>query len=332
MSRPPVTLQISLAPSDYAHARYLLAHQVATWRGQVDEILLSIDLHRSGGRFSARWAEGRDLIRPLAEAVPGARVVAVDYAEPIRRAVAAQFFLPGTGALPAKDYRGGPFYSYFFALQAARHDHVLHLDSDMFFGGRSGSWLDEALEVFRTRGEVLFTAPLPGPPAPGGLRQLDGRRVGSGSPAYDFAAMSTRLFLVDRRRFEADFGRLSLRPPRLRARLQAWLDGNPAADLPEHLMTTNLRRRGFCRHEFLGQPPGMWSLHPPYRCAEFYRRLPELIDRVERGDLPTGQYGDHDLNDSFIDWTEARAAMHQNRWWRRLAARWQTQLAAAVKP
>ena len=47
---------------------------------------------------------------------------------------------------------------------------------------------------------------------------------------------------------------------------------------------------------------------------EFYRRLPELIEAVERGDVPNGQRGHYDLNDSMIDWTQARAA---NRWHRR---------------
>jgi hypothetical protein len=57
----------------------------------------------------------------------------------------------------------------------------------------------------------------------------------------------------------------------------------------------------------------MWSLHPPFRSEEFYRRLPELIEAVESGRVPDGQRGHYDLNDSMIDWTEARADNH----WRR---------------
>ena len=73
MNRPPATLQISLAPSDYRHARVLLEHQVRAWRGQVSEVLLTVDFHRSAGRFSERWAEGQDLIMPFAQSIAGAR-------------------------------------------------------------------------------------------------------------------------------------------------------------------------------------------------------------------------------------------------------------------
>ena len=60
--------------------------------------------------------------------------------------------------------------------------------------------------------------------------------------------------------------------------------------------------------------PGFWSLHPPYRSETFYARLPQLIHAVETGDVPEGQRGHYDLNDSMIDWTSAREA---NRWHRR---------------
>jgi hypothetical protein len=132
MRRPPATLQISLAPSDYRHASVLLPHQVRAWREQVDEVLLTVDFHRSTGRFSARWAEGEKLILPLAQSIPGARVVTVDYGPAARVRVSAEFF--GGGPVPAKDFRGGPYYGYFFGLNAATHDLVLHADSDLLFG------------------------------------------------------------------------------------------------------------------------------------------------------------------------------------------------------
>jgi hypothetical protein len=62
----------------------------------------------------------------------------------------------------------------------------------------------------------------------------------------------------------------------------------------------------------------MWHLHPPYRCQDFYAKLPSLIERVERGDVPEAQRGDHDINDSLVDWTEARQRLRENRWWKRL--------------
>jgi hypothetical protein len=71
------------------------------------------------------------------------------------------------------------------------------------------------------------------------------------------------------------------------------------------------------RVDFLGEPPGMWSIHPPYRSPEFYQALPGLIERIEAGDIPDAQRGDHDVNDSMVDWSSARAAQH--RWWKPIA-------------
>jgi hypothetical protein len=64
--------------------------------------------------------------------------------------------------------------------------------------------------------------------------------------------MSTRLFLVDRRHFRATIGALRpRRPPALRNTIEALVEGNPAADLPEHLITGAMRQCGLTRREFL---------------------------------------------------------------------------------
>ena len=317
---PPVTLQISLAPSDHRLARHILPHQIRTWRGQVAEILLTIDLHRSAGRFADDWAEGRDAILALARAVEGARIVEVDYGAPAAAAVAKEFF--GGRSVPAKDHRGGPYYSYFFGLHAARHRHVFHCDADMMFGGGSSTWLAEACALLKNEPDVFVTAPLPGPPAPDGrLTELPGERLTGPGPAYAFHEMSSRAFLFDRDRFQFRIGALRPALAPLRGLVLALLEGNAPRELPERLLTRAMARHGLRRVDFLGEAPGMWTLHPPYRCADFYERLPELIKRVETGDMPAEQLGFHDVGDRLVDWSEARARLAQRRWWRRLAAR-----------
>lgn len=318
MTPAPVTLQITLAPSDWRHAQHLLSHQVRTWRDQVAEILLTVDFHRSRGRFSARWAEGEHQILPLAESIAGARVITVDYSPAAQNQVSAEFF--GGHPVPTKDFRGGPYYSYFFGLAAARHDHVLHADSDMFFGGGSRVWLAEAVAHMAAHSDVLLAAPLSGPPrVDGRLLTLDARPEAGEAHAFRLDVMSTRLFLLSRARFRSTLGALRPRRPRaLKNSLIALLDGNPPEDLPEHLFTDAMRARGLVRREFLGQAPGMWSLHPPYRGTDFYVKLPSLIARIESGDVPDAQRGDHDINASLVDWSEGEAAMRRNRLWRRV--------------
>ncbi len=317
---PPVTLQISLAPSDHRLAQHILPHQIRTWRGQVAEILLTIDLHRSAGRFADDWAEGRDKILSLAHSIEGARIAEVDYAARTAAAVAKEFF--GGQSVPAKDHRGGPYYSYFYGLHAASHRHVLHCDADMMFGGGSSTWLAEACALLEKEPNVFVTAPLPGAPAPDGrLTELRGERLAGPGLAYAFPEMSSRAFLLDRERFQTRISALrpSLAP--LRGLLLALLEGNAPRELPERLLTAAMAQHSLRRVDFLGTAPGMWTLHPPYRCADFYQKLPDLVRRVEAGDLPIAQLGFHDVGDSLVDWTEARQRMSERRWWQRLLKR-----------
>src|SRR5215813_13420723 len=139
----PVTLQINLAPRDFRFARYLLPHQVRQWGGQVAEILLVIESRRSRGHLGQDWEEVMKAILGLANSIPNARVISVDYSPQARQAVSKEFF-GSRHRLPAKDCVGGPFYAYFYGLNRAAHNLVLHSDSDMFYGGGSQTWMAEA--------------------------------------------------------------------------------------------------------------------------------------------------------------------------------------------
>ena len=120
---------------------------------------------------------------------------------------------------------------------------------------------------------------------------------------------------MDRARFHQRIPVVPLLPAPNALRVwQARLDGNPPYALPEEIISQVMSERGLLRLDFLGEAPGMWSLHPPYRTAEFYERLPEFIARIEAGDVPEGQRGAHDMNESMIDWSSAQAPR-----WRRVA-------------
>jgi hypothetical protein len=96
--------------------------------------------------------------------------------------------------------------------------------------------------------------------------------------------------------------------------LKARLLGNPPdAREAEVLLSHTMQRLNLYRIDLLGSAPGLWSLHPPYRSEEFYQRLPELVAAVETGNVPDGQRGHYDLNDSMVDWSQARAANHWHR-------------------
>jgi len=326
-----VTLQINLAPSDWLHAKYILPHQLRQWTKQVDEVLLTLDLHRSKGRFAEGWEERRPkmqrLIQECCVQYPNVRLQEVDYSPKVVAQVSAMFF--GGRSIPPKDFRGGPFYAYFFGLYAAKHNCVFHLDSDMMFGGGSSTWIAEAIGLLKERPDLLFCAPLPGPPtADGQLRSQVAQSESHPSLglAFRFSSLSTRIFLLDRDRFTAKIQQLPLTYTSVRGIIKALIEGNYPYALPEEIFTQAMLKHSLLRVDFLGKSPGMWSIHPPYRSENFYQQLPEIIHKIETGNIPEAQRGDCDINESLVDWTSAKTALKQNRWWKRLKKNWQQKL------
>ncbi|WP_432491949.1 hypothetical protein [Kineococcus gypseus] len=330
----PVTFEITVSPTDWRHAVHVLPHQLRQWAGQVDDVQFTLNLQQRAGRYGTAADEGlrtlRALLDELCERHPNAHVVEVDTSDAARAAVSERFL--GGRPVPLKNHDGGPYYSYLFGWHAARNDLVLHTDSDMLFGGGSQAWVGEALEVLRTRDDVLCTAPLPGPPTADGVlpervraqhARMGGepRREPLDSLAYRLHGCSTRLWLFDRATLSRRLGGMPVEAPRLRSALRARVEGNPPVELPEKSMSRRMNELGLYRVDLLGSGAGMWSVHPTMRSEEFYAALPELVARVESGDVPDAQRGDYDLNDSMVDWTSAREALRRQTWPRRLARR-----------
>ncbi|GAB2698926.1 polysaccharide biosynthesis glycosyltransferase UppG [Mucilaginibacter koreensis] len=312
------TLQINLAPVDYLHARVLLKHQLSALAGQVDEVLLIVDTQPAQGRFAEGWNTYKTQFDHFLSAEIAAefkvRIVPVDYSKTAKEAVAQLFF--GTTYIPDNDFRGGPFYVYFFGLWQAKNNIVFHLDSDIFLGGQSQNWINEAVNFFEQDDRCLIVSPLPGPPHPD--KVLKGQSIIRHIAPYTYQldGMSTRLFMIDKFKFEKR--KLSLHQPSLRNQLKAVIEGNANADLPEHIIASYMRAHGLKRIDFLGSGDGMWSLHPPYRTQTFYRQLPNLIERIINNELPLSQRGFYDIVDEVCDWTEARQKLKHNRWWKRI--------------
>jgi hypothetical protein len=116
--------------------------------------------------------------------------------------------------------------------------------------------------------------------------------------------MSTRSFQMDLDRFRSAVGALR---PELTSPPRGSRTSPGAAPL-EIAFSAALTQHRLSRIDLLGSASGMWVLHPPFRTPEFLRELPEIITRVETGDVPDGQRGDYDLNDAMIDWSAARRA------------------------
>jgi hypothetical protein len=313
----PVSLQINLAPGDYRHAKYILPHQLKKLSGQVDEIILTIDTKPGKGRFAEGWDEYKGLLNAFLwddiQKDYNVKIVPVDYSAQVKSKVAQYFF--SADDMPLKDFRGGPFYAYFFGLYSAKNNLVFHLDSDMFLGGKSQTWIKEAVDFFKSDPDIFIVSPLPGPPHPGDIVR-DQHIVNKIAPyTWELNGMSTRIFFIDKRKFATN--KLAISKPGIRNQIKAVVQGNSNADLPEHLISTFITAHCLKRVDFLGSDGGLWSLHPPYRTDEFYRDLPALISRVNENDFPEKQMGFYDIIDEVCDWAPARERIKNNRWWKR---------------
>jgi hypothetical protein len=323
-------VQINMYPMDVRHAVHLLPHQVRVWGDVVERVVITVDTHQSrsgryrGSDFQKSLAALRAQIAKVRETYPRLEMHEVDYSPEARAAVARFFF--NCESIPVKAWDGGPFYSYFYGLFMTKARYIMHFDGDMMFGGGSKTWLKEAIALFEARPDILLLNPFPGPPRPDGQvfghqkeRDFTCVREADLPFAYRFNQASTRVFLIDMQRFKERVTALPLLRPGMLQRFKSkLLENPPEAREAEVILTHTLRRFGLCRVDFLGKAPGLWGLHPPYRSEAFYRQLPEIVRQIESGVMPAGQLGHYDLNDSVIDWTEARAATRLHRRYFRL--------------
>lgn len=308
------TLQVTLAPLDVRFARHTLGHLVRRWGAQVDEVLLVVDQKESPFRARTERADvaaAREELDAVIAALshPGLRVVEVDRSPAARRRTAERF---GVRRLPESDFRGRPYYTYLYGLAEAREPYVLHVDSDMMFGGGSPTWIAEAVAWFGRDETLVACNPLPGPPRPDGvLRGQEGYPYTEvADRAYRFSNLSTRVFLADMARMEGRLGGLAGKHiPTLRSVVGSALRGQVNWMPLEERISLAMRETGSGRLDLLGSAPGMWSVHPNDRSPAFYAGLEALIALLEEGAPPTEeQLGHYDLHDSMLALAAARAA------------------------
>ncbi|OWY63379.1 hypothetical protein B7486_53455, partial [cyanobacterium TDX16] len=314
-------LQVNLVAGDLAHARHLLPHQIATWQDQVEKVVLTVDVRPGTGRYAVPPG-AQDAFARLLDDVRDAAPLPVEVHEvddgPEARAEVSTRYLGGVPG-PIRDSHGAPFHGYLAGLASTEARYVLHVDSDMLFGGGSATWLAEAVAELERDDHLLLAGPLGGPPTSDGRPRVDVLAAAAVAQPFSaapsptstgirlrFTHATTRCFLVDTERLEHHVIPLHpTAPSRLSTR-------SPGVAPLEVCLSRLMHEQGLQRLDLLGAAPGMWSLHPPFRGAAFLEGLPALLAVVERGDVPEAQRGDHDLNDSMVDWSRPRRA--RRRW------------------
>lgn len=309
-SMNPVSLQINLAPVDYPHVQSILPHQLRTIAPQCDEVLLVIDSkkHPRSKRFSPEgWEENKRKIDAVCENLKGEfpeiKTLEVDYSEPARKLLSEYFYGDASIRMPEKDFRGGPFYSYYYGLYAPKNDIIFHLDADVLLSGGSHTWVAEGVKYLENDPSLFCVCPLQGPPLEGGAMPVVKKnaynpvgeypQAGHGRLYNDF---STRVFMVDRKKLKENCRR---EYPNLDHLLKALWRGLPPYRYPEGTFSDLMKERKWFRLDFLGQNGGLWSYHPGFGGRDYFKFIDKFIRLAESNQFPEAQRGSQNVTEAF---------------------------------
>ncbi len=301
---PTVSFTVNTCVTDVPFLEKTLRHVFRSLDFPFTERLIAYDPGNPMGKYdSRRRGDPGELLaifdRLLADRLID-RVDTIPWGEESQAAILKKYF--GRDDIALKDFSGAPIYQYLYALDQCTGDYVFHMDSDMLFHSTPGeSWIAQGIELMRREPRVAFTTCRGGPPqARNWLERWLGRPLGR-KPAQGWVKadnLSTRYFLMDRRRFnEALLPILQSRP------------GEPLEDSISHTM----RLRGLERWTTTGTES--WSIHPWKHDDNYIAHLDDLIWAVEQGVYPfvrTGYRWDMRTEDGHIrEWLDAiYAARH----------------------
>ena len=224
------------------------------------------------------------------------------------RSIAGQIYKKHFGIAdirPTHNYKGYPILGSIFAIDKVPGDYIVHFDSDMLLHQEPDfNWIELGMDLLNRRDEVMFVRPFTGFPIPN-------EHVFHQTQAYDydsegfykFTFFSSRAFLLKRSKFEQllpmsvlwmRFKRkwLSNLPPRVLTQVHNWT-GRGQLDSWEVIVSRKLKTVN-CVRATLAHPQA-WTLHPTQRSPEFIENLPNIIERIERGEAPQEQAGYYDL-------------------------------------
>ena len=323
MPNQPITLQINLAPVDYPMVTHTLPHQLEMLAQDCQEVLLTFDTKRvEGSRLSAQdWDRNLKLIDEFVEekikpAFPNLHIKLdkMIYDEQMRIEI-GEYFLGKKKAFPLKDFRGGPYYSYYFGLYRASNDFIIHLDADMMLGGSATGWFQEAIDALNKDESLFACAPLLGvPPLSDDIDNIQISHPKRYNPirkydkpfSYLYNDFSTRIFFFDRRKLK---GVSRIERPNLDHFFKAIIKGNPPYRFPEGTISSILKRKEWWVLSFTGTG-GLWALHPALT-AEFKQKLPYVLEAIKNEDYPDAQRGYPDVQQVFMDYIQLPEGVEQ---------------------
>jgi len=292
-------LSILVSRIDTRFMLQTIPHLVRACRFPFARRVLVVDTAPLGRRYARRPGIGtaeelRACCTQLVEAGIMDTVAPIDYSPQYRRRMYRKHF---AGPMRQTHSNGGyPILGSIFAVEESRADFLVHFDSDILLHQDPGfSWIEEGIRLLRQHPDIVAVLPRSGPPSPDGrLRQQEerGERYERDPRGlYAFKTFTSRVFLIDRRRFERV---LPLRPRMpVTDLLRNYLTARNTMPEWEVMVGYRLPETGMVRADL--SSPQAWTLHPEDRGERFEAALPALIARIEAGNFPQGQGGYYDL-------------------------------------
>jgi hypothetical protein len=277
-----------------------IPHLVRTCRFPFTRRVLVVDTAPLGRRYARRPGIGtmeelRACCAQLIDAGVIDAIAPIDYSPQYRRRMYRKHF---AGLMRQTHSNGGyPILGSIFAIEESPADYLVHFDSDILLHQSPGfSWIEEGIRLLRAHPDLVAVLPRSGPPASDGrLRQQEERGEAyerdDARGIYCFKTFTSRVFVMDRRRFEQV---LPLRPRMpITELLRNYLTARNTMPEWEVMVGWRVQERGLVRADLTS--PHAWTLHPDDRGERFEAALPDVIARIEAGQFPPGQGGYYDL-------------------------------------
>ncbi len=285
---PPVGVMIKACALDTEYLEFLTEHMVTQANYEFAERIIVVDRNdQLLGKYRNRTQHSSaDFDRALARILDVGlvdQVIDVDYRPKTVGPIMSQYFGDDAERVGCYAETGGPIFATLFGLEAMSTDHVLQMDSDVFFHTDSSSWVEKALRHLVSDPSLWLMMTHPGPPK-GPVGHSMARPNTSRSrwdPArklFLFQSATTRYFLCDRRRL---YGKLVTARQR-----------GGCAPLEQCIGEALKRNRSY--RGALGDLTS-WHLHAWYHGDPFVEWLPKLGAAVRAGLFPDCQRGEYDL-------------------------------------
>jgi len=299
MSSKPAscTLSITSARPDAPYLAEIVRHLVKACNYPFVERVLVMDTAPLSPRYQADpdivtqdkfFDIGRQLIN---EGVID-RIAHPDYSSAARKATYTKHF--GSDHWATHDFRGTQVLGTMQQIDEGKGDYFLHFDSDILLYQSPGhSWIAAGIALLRDLPEVMVALPRPGPPpSDGTLHQAFATHIHDPRGFFAFKLITSRRFLIDRRKFDQILPMKPIFVSRKR-KLLSHLTRRSALHNWEQSTTSAIEKTAFIRADL--DSPDAWTLHAADHGPKFRRAVSAIIALVERGWFPPEQAGKYDL-------------------------------------